>query len=232
MEHIKETLNKFETRTAKIAIIGLGYVGLPLAIECLNAGYEVHGYDVLDKKVNLLKSGKSDVLDVTSDDVAKYIANGKFIVSTSSPILKGADVMLMCVPTPLSTSREPDISYIETALESIRENIGKDVLVVLESTTYPGTTTEVIRPILEGEGLKDGEDLFIAFSPERVDPGNPKYQTHNTPKVVGQTLRLRSRSPRVSTEQRLRLLFRFRHPWPQSWSSCLRTPSAPSILHW
>ena len=183
--NIKQTLGKFKNREAKICIIGLGYVGLPLAIECLIEGYSIQGYDISQTKIDTLLAGHSDVLDVSADDVAKYINNGKFAISTSPDIIKGADVILICVPTPLSNSREPDISYIEDALGSIKEHIGKNVLVVLESTTYPGTTNEIIRPALEINGLEDGKNLFIAFSPERVDPGNPKYQTHNTPKVVG-----------------------------------------------
>ncbi|MFP4458506.1 MAG: nucleotide sugar dehydrogenase [Candidatus Zixiibacteriota bacterium] len=181
----EQTLEAINNKEARVCIIGLGYVGLPLAIECLNAGFKVDGYDVSKKKVELLKSGKSDVLDVPSAEVKKYIDSGDFRVSTDTQIIKDGLILPICVPTPLSKSHEPDVSYIESALADIIPKMQEGSMVVLESTTYPGTTQELIRERLEEHGFKDGENVFIAYSPERVDPGNPKYQTHNTPKVVG-----------------------------------------------
>jgi len=183
--NFSELLKNIDSKSARIGIIGLGYVGLPLAMELCNAGFFVDGYDVSEKKVGILSLGNSDVDDVPADDVRKNIDKGTFLPSTDSKILADDDVVIVCVPTPLSHFKEPDMSFIESAVERIAENAHGGMLVLLESTTYPGTTAELVAPKIADTGLKIGEDVFIAFSPERVDPGNPQYHTGNTPKVVG-----------------------------------------------
>ena len=180
-----ELLKKIDSKSARIGIIGLGYVGLPLAMELCRAGFFVDGYDVSEEKVSLLSSGESDVDDVPSEEVRKNIDRGTFLPSTDSKILADDDIIIVCVPTPLSHFKEPDMSFIESAVEKIVENAHSGMMVLLESTTYPGTTAELVAPKIANTGLTIGEDVFIAFSPERVDPGNPKYHTGNTPKVVG-----------------------------------------------
>ena len=184
-KHFKNLLEKIEYRSARVCVIGLGYVGLPLAMEACKAGYFVSGYDVNPVKVELLSKGKSDVDDVPSQDVRKYIDNGRFFPSDDPDVISDADIVLICVPTPLSRFKEPDMSYIEDAVEKVCDNIHPGMLIILESTTYPGTTREVLVPKFEKKGFSVGDDIFVAFSPERVDPGNPQWHTGNTPKVVG-----------------------------------------------
>jgi len=184
-EIYNELLKKIECKSARIGIIGLGYVGLPLVMELCNAGFFVDGYDVSEKKVELLSKGGSDIDDIAGETVQQYIDRGTFFPSTNPSILSSDDVILICVPTPLSRFREPDTSYIEDAVEKVAAIAHPGLLVVLESTTYPGTTNEIIAPKLAEKGFVIGEDIFIAFSPERVDPGNPTYHTGNTPKIVG-----------------------------------------------
>ncbi|MCK5127854.1 MAG: nucleotide sugar dehydrogenase [candidate division Zixibacteria bacterium] len=181
----KKLLQKIKDRSAKIGIIGLGYVGLPLAVEFAENGFKVLGYDVWDKKVKLINSGKSDIDDIPDTQVAPLVKTGYLKATTDDKILSQADCVFICVPTPLSKTKDPDISYILSACDSVVKYMHKDMLVVLESTTYPGTTDEVIMPRLEASGLKAGKDFYLAFSPERVDPGNAKYSTKNTPRVVG-----------------------------------------------
>ncbi|RMF94524.1 MAG: nucleotide sugar dehydrogenase [Candidatus Schekmanbacteria bacterium] len=174
-----------KTKKAKVAVIGLGYVGLPLAMEIVNGGFSVVGIDVEKKKVNRINRGSSPVLDV-SDDILKNALNSKrFSSTTDYSILKKADIITICVPTPLRKTRDPDISYIIAAINNVKNFIRKGQLIILESTTYPGTTRELIKPTLESSGLKAGKDFFLAFSPERIDPGNKEFTTKNTPKVVG-----------------------------------------------
>ncbi len=178
-------IKKIEDRSARICVIGMGYVGLPLAVEACKAGYIVDGYDVSKKKVDILNSGGSDVDDIPAEVVAELVNSGKMKCTTDPSIIKDADIIPICVPTPLNKTKDPDVSYILDACGKIAEFMSPGTFAVLESTTYPGTTEELILPKLEESGLKVGEDFFLAFSPERVDPGNPVYQTHNTPKVVG-----------------------------------------------
>jgi len=177
--------NKIETKTARVGIVGLGYVGLPLAVEFAKAGFSVTGIDVLEAKVAGLNRGESHVQDVPSSEVARFIGEKRFTATTDFSIIRELDTINICVPTPLRKTKDPDMSYIVSAVEQIAEYFHPGLLVILESTTYPGTTDELLLPSFEKSGLKVGEDFFLCFSPERVDPGNPIYQTSNTPKVVG-----------------------------------------------
>ena len=176
---------KAQDRSALIGIVGLGYVGLPLAMEFARAGFRVLGFDVSKAVVDGLTQGRSHVQDVPSAEVARYTKDGKFAVTTDLARLREPDVVSICVPTPLSKTKDPDVSYVLAATNAVKQALRRGQLIVLESTTYPGTTRELMLPALEGTGLKVGDDFFLAFSPERVDPGNPKWNTHNTPKVVG-----------------------------------------------
>ncbi len=176
---------KAQDRSALIGIVGLGYVGLPLAMEFGRVGYRVLGFDVNRTVVEGLNQGRSHVQDVPSADVAGYTRAGKFAATTDLTRLNEPDVVSICVPTPLSKTKDPDVSYVIAATNSVKQTLRRGQLVVLESTTYPGTTRELMLPALERTGLKVGEDFFLAFSPERVDPGNPTWNTRNTPKVVG-----------------------------------------------
>ena len=176
---------KLETRKATAAVIGLGYVGLPLAMEIAAAGFKVIGIDLDATKIAALKQGKSYILDVPEKLIADTIHTGQFTPTSDFSALSRADTVSICVPTPLSKSRDPDISFILSATEKIRKYLHEDQLIVLESTTYPGTTDELIVPELESSGLKVGSDFYVAFSPERIDPGNATFNTHNTPKIVG-----------------------------------------------
>lgn len=182
METLKE---KLEHRTATASVIGLGYVGLPLVLEIARAGFSVIGVDVDSKKIKNLEEGKSYILDVSDQALQHALRDKKFYPTDDFAMLRRADTISICVPTPLGKSRDPDISFILSATEEIKKHLRPGQLVVLESTTYPGTTEELILPELESTGLKVGEDFFLAFSPERIDPGNKSFNTHNTPKVVG-----------------------------------------------
>jgi UDP-N-acetyl-D-glucosamine dehydrogenase len=176
---------KLEQHNATAAVIGLGYVGLPLAMEIAAAGFDVIGIDLDTSKIAALKQGKSYILDVPEKTIADAVRSGKFTPTSDFSALAKADTVSICVPTPLSKSRDPDISFILSATEEIRKYLHPGQLIVLESTTYPGTTDELIVPELESTGLKVGNDFFVAFSPERIDPGNASFTTHNTPKIVG-----------------------------------------------
>jgi len=178
-------LRKIEDRTATVAVVGLGYVGLPLAVEFANAGFTVIGYDVSQRVVDLLNQGKSHIQDVPAKDVARLVKAGKFVATTDDARLGDVDAISIAVPTPLGKTRDPDMSYVQAAANTVAKHAHNGLLVVLESTTYPGTTREVIQPAFTERGCVVGEDVFLAFSPERVDPGNPTYHTKNTPKVVG-----------------------------------------------
>jgi UDP-N-acetyl-D-glucosamine dehydrogenase len=178
-------LKQIENRKATVAIIGLGYVGLPLAVEFAAGGFKVIGYDVSERVVRGLMEGRSHIQDVPSAEVARIVREGLFEATTDESRLKEADAISIAVPTPLGKTRDPDMSFVIAAADAVSRAAHKGLLVVLESTTYPGTTREVLLPILAKKGLTVGEDVFLAFSPERVDPGNPKYHTKNTPKVVG-----------------------------------------------
>jgi UDP-N-acetyl-D-glucosamine dehydrogenase len=180
-----QLLSRFEDRSATVAIIGLGYVGLPLAVEFGKAGFTVIGYDVSERVVSGLNAGRSHIADVPAEDVAALVGTGKFRATTREADLAAADAISVAVPTPLVKTRDPDMQYVIAASEAIGRHAHPGMLIVLESTTYPGTTREVFLPTLVERGFTVGEDVFLAFSPERVDPGNPVYGTHNTPKVVG-----------------------------------------------
>ena len=176
---------RLEAKQAVAGVIGLGYVGLPLAIELARNNVKTIGFDVDLRKVSELAAGRSYIPDVPSAHVAEAVNTGLLIPTTDAASLAEADVIDICVPTPLRKTKDPDLSYVVKAVETTASVLRRGQLVILESTTYPGTTDEVVKPALEAKGLKAGEDFYLAFSPERVDPGNPTFQTRNIPKVVG-----------------------------------------------
>jgi UDP-N-acetyl-D-glucosamine dehydrogenase len=180
-----ELKQRIESKQAVAGVIGLGYVGLPLAVELARAGVRTIGFDVDVRKVRELVAGRSYVPDVPSEHVAETVKAGTLLPTTVAATLSDADVIDICVPTPLRKTKDPDLSYVVKAVETTASVLRKGQLVILESTTYPGTTDEVVKPALEAKGLKAGVDFSLAFSPERVDPGNPTFRTHNIPKVVG-----------------------------------------------
>lgn len=182
----KELLKKISEKTITVGVVGLGYVGLPLAVEKAKAGFKTIGFDVQDEKVKLVNEGHNYIGDVVDNDLKELVNNGMLTATTDFSFVKDVDFVAICVPTPLDAHQQPDISYVKSSTEAISKYLTKGTMVVLESTTYPGTTEELIKPILEeGSGLKCGEDFYLGFSPERVDPGNLIYKTKNTPKVVG-----------------------------------------------
>lgn len=181
----KTLKRKIQDREARIGIIGLGYVGLPLAVEFAKKGFDVVGIDLDKTKVDTLRQKRSYILDVTSEDIRAVANAGLFYATCDYRAIKKLDAVIICVPTPLRKTKEPDISYIISAAEQVASHSRKGQLVILESTTYPGTTEEVVLPILEKGGMKVDRDFFLAFSPERVDPGNVKFKTRDIPKVVG-----------------------------------------------
>src|SRR5918993_847735 len=176
---------KIRSRGARTGVVGLGYVGLPLAVELAKAGFHATGIDLDARKVQAITDGVSYIPDVPTADVQSLHAQGRLDATTDFAVVAELDTINICVPTPLRKTKDPDMSYIVSAVEGIAKHLHPGMLIVLESTTYPGTTDEVVQPLLEATGLKAGVDFFIAFSPERVDPGNPTFQTHNVPKVVG-----------------------------------------------
>jgi len=180
-----ELLKKIESKQAKLGVIGLGYVGLPLAVEFARAGFSVIGYDVDQKRVGELMAGRSYIPDVPSDHLAEVVKDGRFVATTDPSRLGEADIIDICVPTPLRKTKDPDMTYVVQAVEATAAVLKKGQLIILESTTYPGTTVEVVQPTLAAKGFTPGVDFYLAFSPERVDPGNPNFQTKNIPKVVG-----------------------------------------------
>jgi UDP-N-acetyl-D-glucosamine dehydrogenase len=178
---------RIETSAVRAGVIGLGYVGLPLAVELADAGYEVVGIDIDERKVDAVNAGTSYIQDVPSTDVARLVNANRLRATTDFADIVRLDTINICVPTPLRKTKDPDVSYMVAAVTEVARYLHPGMLVILESTTYPGTTEELARPILEAGGLKAGRDFFLAFSPERVDPGNPTFNTHNVPKVVGGT---------------------------------------------
>lgn len=178
-------LEKIEQKTLRTGIIGLGYVGLPLAIEFARAGLAVTGIDVSARKVESIAKSKSYIEDVREEELGEAVASGRLKSTTDFSVIAELDAINICVPTPLRKSKDPDMSYVIAAVEEIAKYLHKGMLIILESTTYPGTTEEVILPTLEEKGLTVGKDFFLAFSPERIDPGNVRYHTRNIPKVVG-----------------------------------------------
>ena len=179
-------LRKIDKRTVRVGVVGLGYVGLPLAVEKAKAGFETVGFDVQAEKVDMVNAGHNYLGDVVDSDLAALVKVGKLRATTDFSFIKGVDFIAICVPTPLDAHQEPDIRYVRDSATEVAKYLKPETMVVLESTTYPGTTEELIKPILEkGSGLVCGKDFYLGFSPERVDPGNLIYKTKNTPKVVG-----------------------------------------------
>ena len=182
----KNLLYKIKNKKIVVGVVGLGYVGLPLAVEKAKAGYKTIGFDVQDEKVKLVNQGHNYIGDVVDDDLKELVANGMIKATTDFNFVRDVDFIAICVPTPLDEHQQPDISYVKSSAEQIAKYMTKGTIVVLESTTYPGTTEELLKPILEkGSGLKCGKEFYLGFSPERVDPGNKYFKTKNTPKVVG-----------------------------------------------
>ena len=181
----RELLKKINEKAITVGVVGLGYVGLPLAVEKAKAGFKTIGFDVQKSKVDMVNAGHNYIGDVVDDDLKKIVEDGMLRATNDFSFVKDVDFIAICVPTPLDTHQQPDISYVKSSAEEIAKYLTKGTMVVLESTTYPGTTEELLKPILETSGLKCGEDFYLGFSPERVDPGNKQFKTKNTPKVVG-----------------------------------------------
>jgi len=180
-----ELIRKIQDKRAKIGVIGLGYVGLPLAVDKAIAGYEVIGFDIQQERVDMVNQGVNYIGDVVDEELRQVVSDGRLRATTDYDEIKNLDIVTICVPTPLDKNKQPDLTYIRNSAQEVAKRLHAGMLVVLESTTYPGTTEEEVKPILESTGLKCGTDFFLAFSPERVDPGNKLYNVKNTPKVVG-----------------------------------------------
>ncbi|MCB6607638.1 nucleotide sugar dehydrogenase [[Clostridium] symbiosum] len=181
-----DLLKKIEEKTIVVGVVGLGYVGLPLAVEKAKAGFKTIGFDVQKEKVQMVNEGHNYIGDVVDSDLTKLVKSGMLSATTDFSFVRDVDFIAICVPTPLDKHQQPDISYVRKSTEEIAKYLKKETMVVLESTTYPGTTEELIKPIIEnGSGLRCGTDFYLGFSPERVDPGNLIYKTKNTPKVIG-----------------------------------------------
>lgn len=181
----EELLKKIEKKEIVVGVVGLGYVGLPLAVEKAKAGFKTIGFDVQEEKVKLVNEGKNYIGDVVDDDLKQLVEKGMLSATTDFKFIKDVDFVAICVPTPLDEHQQPDISFVESSTRSVAKYLSPNTMVVLESTTYPGTTEELIKPILEDSGLVCERDFYLGFSPERVDPGNKEFKTKNTPKVVG-----------------------------------------------
>src|SRR3989454_2085304 len=185
MEALSTLIESIRRHEARCGIIGLGYVGLPLALELARAGFRVTGIDLDRAKVDAIRAGRSYVVDVSDAEVAEQVAAGRLTATIDFGVLATLDTINVCVPTPLRKTKDPDLTHVVAAVNEIRKHLRRGQLVILESTTYPGTTEEVVQPALEASGLQAGRDFCLAFSPERIDPGNPRYKTRNIPKVVG-----------------------------------------------
>lgn len=183
--YAEQLIEKFKNKTAVIGVVGLGYVGLPLAVEKAKVGFRVIGFDVQKQKVDMVNQGINYIGDVVDDDLRKIVKEKRLMATNDYAFIREVDAVAICVPTPLDAHKQPDTSYVESSTKAIASYLHPGMLVVLESTTYPGTTEELVKPILEETGLVCGKDFFLAYSPERVDPGNKQYNTKNTPKVVG-----------------------------------------------
>jgi len=183
--HVETLRTKIANRTARVGIVGLGYVGLPLAVEFAKAGFSVTGVDLVESKVDRINAGESYIQDISTGDVAELVNSHKLCATTDFSVIRDLDTVNICVPTPLRKTKDPDMSYIVSACQEIAKYFHPGMLAILESTTYPGTTEELVLPILAASGLQVGNDFLLCFSPERVDPGNPNFQTRNIPKVVG-----------------------------------------------
>jgi UDP-N-acetyl-D-glucosamine dehydrogenase len=182
---MRDLVERIRRREARCGVIGLGYVGLPLALEFARAGLRVTGIDLDERKVADIRAGRSYIVDVRGEEIAEQVDAGRFEATTEFPVIAELDTINICVPTPLRKTKDPDLTYVVSAVDEIRKYLRPGQLVILESTTYPGTTEEVVRPMLEAGGLRAGRDFALAFSPERIDPGNAVYNTRNIPKVVG-----------------------------------------------
>src|ERR1700724_1254943 len=182
-----ELLRRIRQSDIRAGVIGLGYVGLPLAVELARAGYSVVGLDIDDRKIEAVERGTSYIPDVQDAHLAELVTAGRLRATSDFAVLERLDTVNICVPTPLRKTKDSDVSYMVAAVEQVAKYLHPGMLVILESTTYPGTTEELVRPMLEATGLKAGRDFFLAFSPERVDPGNSQFHTANVPKVVGGT---------------------------------------------
>lgn len=185
MSSATEVAKKFEEKTAVLGVVGLGYVGLPLVVEMARSGFRTIGFDVSTKVVDRVQSGTSHIQDVSSEDLSEFVEKGLVSATTNLSRMAECDAISICVPTPLSKTKDPDLSFVVSATHAVREALRPGQLIILESTTYPGTTREAMLPLLEESGLKVGKDFFLCFSPERVDPGNAVWHTRNTPKVIG-----------------------------------------------
>ncbi|WP_246944212.1 nucleotide sugar dehydrogenase [Bacillus pinisoli] len=181
----QQLIDKFTSKKAVIGVVGLGYVGLPLAVEKAKAGFQVIGFDIQQQKVDMVNRGENYILDVADEELKQVVDQGKIMATSEYSFIQKVDAVAICVPTPLDIYKQPDLSYVRSSTEQIAKHLKPGMLIVLESTTYPGTTEEVLKPILEASGLKCGTDFFLAYSPERIDPGNAHFKTKNTPKVVG-----------------------------------------------
>jgi UDP-N-acetyl-D-glucosamine dehydrogenase len=182
---MQDLIAKIASRKSRCGVIGLGYVGLPLALEYAKAGFDVTGIDLDQRKIDAIANGKSYIVDVRDEEIADPVKAKKFRATSDFSVIRDLDTINICVPTPLRKTKDPDLTYVVNAVNEIRKYLRKGQLVILESTTYPGTTEEVVRPALESSGLVVGQDFGLAFSPERIDPGNPNFHTRNIPKVVG-----------------------------------------------
>lgn len=185
MGNLNTMVNDILSRNIKLGVVGLGYVGLPLAVEKAKAGFDVIGFDVQEDKVNKINKGINYIGDVVSESLTKLVDDNKLVATSDQRRLKEVGAVAICVPTPLDIYKQPNMAYVEASIKMVAENIQENTLVVLESTTYPGTTEEILKPVLEKNGFIIGENVYLAYSPERVDPGNKNFNTKNTPKVVG-----------------------------------------------
>ncbi|MGH7894014.1 MAG: nucleotide sugar dehydrogenase [Candidatus Binatia bacterium] len=182
---MQDLIDKIRRREARCGVIGLGYVGLPLALEFARAGFEVTGIDLDARKIDAIAAGRSYIVDTKDEEVREQVAAGRFRATNDFSVIRDLDTVNICVPTPLRKTKDPDLTYVVSAVNEIKRHLRRGQLVILESTTYPGTTDEVVRPALESGGLEAGRDFALAFSPERIDPGNKEFNTRNIPKVVG-----------------------------------------------
>jgi UDP-N-acetyl-D-glucosamine dehydrogenase len=182
---MRDLVERIRRREARCGVIGLGYVGLPLALEFARAGLRVTGIDLDERKIADIRAGRSYIVDVRGEEIAEQVAAGRFEATSAFEVIAALDTINICVPTPLRKTKDPDLTFVVSAVDEIRKYLRPGQLVILESTTYPGTTEEVVRPMLEAGGLRAGRDFALAFSPERIDPGNAVYNTRNIPKVVG-----------------------------------------------
>ena len=185
MDRYKKLYSKIDNKEAVLGVVGLGYVGLPLAVEKAKAGYSVIGFDIQESRCEMVNRGENYIGDVVDSELVTIVQNGLLRATTDYSLIEKCDAVMICVPTPLDKHFQPDVSYVINSATEIAKFLHKGILIILESTTYPGTTEEILLPLFEAGGYKCGEDFFLAFSPERVDPGNKNYNTKNTPKVVG-----------------------------------------------